>query len=191
VAKSKEKIFEAARELFARHGYKETTTARIAERAGFSEAAIYKHYKNKQALLEHVVNPIQDKYVYYMNERRPGDLSGLACLLNLLEYHEHFLRKNTDEVHVLLSTYPYEERLRERMDAWMSLLEDYVTLCVRAGQKDGSIRADMDPHSTVGTLVLMLFGMARMILYWPDKASVGEDVRTFCKVVLRGAGQGA
>ncbi|MFC4013823.1 TetR/AcrR family transcriptional regulator [Nonomuraea purpurea] len=44
-------ILEAAAQLFQRHGYSETTTNKVAERAGVSIGSLYQYFPNKDALL--------------------------------------------------------------------------------------------------------------------------------------------
>ncbi len=51
----KEKIALAALHLFAERGYENTTTSLIANTAGVSEALIFKHFGNKENLLNYVV----------------------------------------------------------------------------------------------------------------------------------------
>lgn len=50
-------ILEACLSVFARHGYKHTSTGMLAEAAGISKALIFHHFKNKKtlylSLLEH------------------------------------------------------------------------------------------------------------------------------------------
>lgn len=45
------KILDAARELFARHGYDAVTMRRIAEAIEYSPTALYVHFKDKDALI--------------------------------------------------------------------------------------------------------------------------------------------
>lgn len=51
----KNKIIETALHLFANEAYDAVSTKRIAENAQVSEALIFKHFKNKKALLDTVV----------------------------------------------------------------------------------------------------------------------------------------
>lgn len=44
-------ILEAARELFTREGYAETSMRRLADAIGYTATAIYHHFKDKDALL--------------------------------------------------------------------------------------------------------------------------------------------
>ena len=52
---TKERILEAALELFAQNGYLGTSMNDIAARLGFTKAALYKHYASKQEILDRIV----------------------------------------------------------------------------------------------------------------------------------------
>ncbi|WP_262248769.1 TetR/AcrR family transcriptional regulator [Parapedobacter soli] len=51
----KERIMREALLLFAENGYIDTSTKIIAQRAGVSEALIFKHFGNKDNLLSHLI----------------------------------------------------------------------------------------------------------------------------------------
>lgn len=53
---TREKILDAAREMFVRRGYEATTMRAIAERIEYTPTAIYHHFRNKQALLTELCN---------------------------------------------------------------------------------------------------------------------------------------
>jgi AcrR family transcriptional regulator len=55
-----ERIRAVAAELFAEHGYGETSLREIAERLGITKAALYYHYRSKEQLLEAIVQPLFD-----------------------------------------------------------------------------------------------------------------------------------
>ncbi len=48
---TRERILDIALELFGEHGYENTSLREIAERLGFSKAAIYYHFKSKDDIL--------------------------------------------------------------------------------------------------------------------------------------------
>jgi AcrR family transcriptional regulator len=50
-ATTRDRLLEAARELFTTDGYHATTTPVLAKRAGVAEGTIYRHFPSKQALL--------------------------------------------------------------------------------------------------------------------------------------------
>lgn len=49
---TREKILDAARELFVQHGYDAVTMRKLAEKIEYSPTAIYVHFKDKEALLQ-------------------------------------------------------------------------------------------------------------------------------------------
>jgi AcrR family transcriptional regulator len=50
-ADTRQRILDAAREMFVRHGYEATTMRAIAARIEYTPTAIYHHFRNKEALL--------------------------------------------------------------------------------------------------------------------------------------------
>src|SRR5215475_2714428 len=52
---TRERILEAAAQLFAEHGFASTSMPAIAERSGITAGAIYRHFKSKAELLLEVV----------------------------------------------------------------------------------------------------------------------------------------
>jgi AcrR family transcriptional regulator len=51
------RILETALELFAEHGFDGTTLQQIADRLGFTKAALYYHFRSKDDLLQATVSP--------------------------------------------------------------------------------------------------------------------------------------
>ncbi len=57
----KEKILLAALELFANEGFKATSTSKVAKQAGVSEGLIFRHFGNKEGLLEAILKIGEEK----------------------------------------------------------------------------------------------------------------------------------
>ena len=49
---TRERILDAAREVFERNGTRGTTTREVAERAGVNEATLFRHFHNKTSMLD-------------------------------------------------------------------------------------------------------------------------------------------
>ncbi|HEX3048250.1 MAG TPA: helix-turn-helix domain-containing protein [Bacillota bacterium] len=63
---SREKILQAAEELFAEAGFDKTSTASIAKRAGVNSALIFYYFENKENLLKNIIH---EKILAYRQER--------------------------------------------------------------------------------------------------------------------------
>ena len=57
---TKERILDAALELFSKQGYLGTSMSDIAEQLGITKAALYKHYAGKQALLDRIIERMNE-----------------------------------------------------------------------------------------------------------------------------------
>lgn len=61
MTEKQEKILAAALELFANEGYNATSTSKIAKKAGVSEGLIFRHFENKDGLLQAIVKEAEEK----------------------------------------------------------------------------------------------------------------------------------
>jgi AcrR family transcriptional regulator len=61
MTEKKEKILEAALELFAKEGYKATSTSKVAKQANVSEGLIFRHFENKEGLLDAILAQGEEK----------------------------------------------------------------------------------------------------------------------------------
>ena len=82
---SKEAILAAARQLFAKHGYRGTSLASIAAAAGLSQPGLLHHYPSKDALLLAVLAS-RDSEGFRISMPQPqapsiGIIDGLAALV--------------------------------------------------------------------------------------------------------------
>ena len=76
---TKECILEEAIKLFAQSGYMGTSMNDIATKLGVTKAALYKHYKSKQEILESIVEKMNqldtERFaMYHMPEGKPEDV---------------------------------------------------------------------------------------------------------------------
>lgn len=56
MTEKQEKILQAALELFAKEGYNATSTSKLAKHAGVSEGLIFRHFTNKEGLLQAILD---------------------------------------------------------------------------------------------------------------------------------------
>ncbi len=61
MTEKKEKILLAALELFARDGFKTTSTSKVAKHAGVSEGLIFRHFRNKDGLLQAILKEGEER----------------------------------------------------------------------------------------------------------------------------------
>jgi AcrR family transcriptional regulator len=57
---TRDRILDVARELFTDQGYEGTSLRQIADRLGFTKAALYYHFQSKDQLLEALLQPFSE-----------------------------------------------------------------------------------------------------------------------------------
>ncbi len=82
---TKEKIFDAAVDLFSRHGYNGVSVRKIAGGAGIRESSIYNHFNSKEEILTCILDCFQEG----MRSQRP-DPSELAYEIEYMAPREVF-----------------------------------------------------------------------------------------------------
>jgi len=60
----KKQIIDAARKIIIRRGSEHLTLRAMAREVGFSEAAIYRHFRNKKEILSFLMNTIMDEMLH-------------------------------------------------------------------------------------------------------------------------------
>ena len=61
MTEKQERILTTALHLFAKQGYASTSTSKVAKVAGVSEGLIFRHFENKEGLLEAIMQQGQEK----------------------------------------------------------------------------------------------------------------------------------
>ncbi|MCG6187266.1 TetR/AcrR family transcriptional regulator [Maribellus maritimus] len=78
MTEKQEKILQAALQLFAREGFHATSTSKVAKKAGVSEGLIFRHFGNKegllQAILEEGENRLKSLFVDIVMEPNPKEV---------------------------------------------------------------------------------------------------------------------
>jgi AcrR family transcriptional regulator len=95
-ADTRTKILAEALDLFAEKGFSASTTRELAERMGFTKAALYYHFRTKDDLLMALLEPITERIAELTAAaRRPGDAGRrqlLAGYADLVGTHRRVIR---------------------------------------------------------------------------------------------------
>lgn len=120
----KKKTLAAAIELFSQKGYNGTSTAQIANRAGISQATIFKYFKTKSDLLTEIMQPM-------IPELKKAFLPQLKAHTNLEEAVHfivqdrfQFLVQNAELIKILVQECLVNAELRQ---ALLANIESAVT----------------------------------------------------------------
>jgi AcrR family transcriptional regulator len=192
----RERILEAAEELFIRKGIDGAKLSEIARAARLTRNTLYEYFPNKQevawAILEKIFARAQAEW-----DEQPGQ-SGLERLEQFMllrsgeiETHPEHLRFIV-EFNTLYAREANPFRMRQTGQQARQGADDPVTRLIRAGMADGSLRPDLNPELSAAALRNLLSGMnARFALLGELVAQeYGQPVmdiyREICRAFLRG-----
>ncbi|QRG67443.1 TetR/AcrR family transcriptional regulator [Brevibacillus choshinensis] len=96
---TRERILAAASQLMAKKGYKGATTRKISQLAGVNEVTIFRHFKNKEAILEELLKGIVDIRQQLENDLH-GDFSELKQML--LRYARGYYQMLVERKEILM-----------------------------------------------------------------------------------------
>ncbi len=67
---TKQKILDAALDLFAQRGYEAVSVAQIAEAVGIKAPSLYKHYKSKQEIFNAIIAEMDNRYMQQVSQMK-------------------------------------------------------------------------------------------------------------------------
>ncbi len=152
-----EQIAQAALHLIATQGLKRLSVASVAGRIGLVPSAIYRHFENKDQVLDAAIDHIGEMLltnVRIVCEETPRPLERLH---RLLMRHIRLIRENRGIPRVVFSeeVYTGHPERKAKVYAMISKYLDRVAEIVREGQEHNRIRRDVDPK----TAALMFLGL--------------------------------
>lgn len=84
VEDTRTRILGATAELFAERGYANTSTRQIAQRAGVNEVTLFRHFKNKQGILQALSSEWRERMAGFAVEQLPAPDDTVATLESLV-----------------------------------------------------------------------------------------------------------
>ena len=160
------RILGIAFEMMAEKGYRGTSIAQVAARAGISQSGLLHHFPSKQALLIAVIDHRRSVDARLLEDGNGQELQGWAAFESLVE----LVRHNSSRPQVVRM---FVTLCAEAMDpdhpahGWIRAHyadgERTLTAAIEAGVADGTMRAEM-PAATIAHLTLSI--MDGLQLQW-------------------------
>lgn len=158
-------IIQAATHLLGNKGIQNLTTKSLAAEIGFSEPALYRHFKGKTDILESVLMYYQQELKRGLTDIIQSEKSGLEKIRAMMEFQfNHFTKKPAVIMVVFAETsFQYNNALSKAVSEILNQKTTMVARIVKSGQAEGSIRSDIDEEQ----LVTMIIGSMRFtVLRW-------------------------
>jgi len=158
----KKQIIDAARKLIIKKGSEHVTLRAMAREVGFTEAAIYRHFKNKQEVLSFLMNNIMDEMLHEV-------INGVAENINTLDTVDSVLKHHLSEIEqrrgisfqIIAEIISLgDKKLNGKVYAKVTEYLDRLRTLFADGTRTNSIRNDID----LDAAAMLLFGMIQGIV---------------------------
>jgi AcrR family transcriptional regulator len=153
-----EKILKVAIDLIAKKGFKGATTKQIAEAAGVSEMTVFRHFENKQKILEAAV----DRYYYsfqmkeLFEKKLVWDLE--KDLLMITNTYHKLMKKNKNVIKIAIQEGNQVKGLLEQVNKHPRQLKEQLIKYFQEMYERGQI-IETDFEQTAMNLLYTSYGL--------------------------------
>jgi len=157
----KKEIIDAARKLIYKKGSEHVTVNNIAKEVKISEAAIYRHFRNKKEILSFLASHVTESLMQDIDSVVKSGLSSPDNISSILRSHlSKIEQKRGVSFQVIAEIISFgDKRLNKQVyDDIQNYLERFREL-LDNGIKDKSIREDIDSGATALLLFAMIQGL--------------------------------
>ncbi|MEW6377726.1 MAG: TetR family transcriptional regulator [Thermodesulfobacteriota bacterium] len=181
----KAQILKIATDIFYRDGYEKASLQEIAERAGFTKAAIYYHFKNKEEILFNLVTTISDQLIFDLKEivKRKGD--PVEQLKEMLTTQISYFKPDKEKVKILVEDRrflgkKYENIVKDKQREIFEIYKKKLDEIVNIGRLN---------NINIITANFSLFGIINWLYHWYNpkgKLSIEEITDDIVKMIFYG-----
>jgi AcrR family transcriptional regulator len=153
-----EQIMDAVFQIAAEEGTSRLTIANIAEQVNVSQANLYRHFKNKQDILERAIERIGKGLTENLEKVVTQAGTPVEKLGRLFRNHLEFINNNKGIPRIVFSEQIHmgNPGLRQKL---LRAIESYsrgIESLIQQGQEDGSIHRHIDAHALSMTFIGMI-----------------------------------
>lgn len=182
----KETIIISTIEVLDQVGIKNLSTKLIADQEGVSEGTLFRHFKNKDEILEAVIDHFAQFDDAIIDTCQQRSLSPLNCLRHFFNaYGEYY--QNYPEITVIPQLYGalrYEDALLQKIEAINQKRENFIVQMINQAKVEKSIHSEIDSVIIAETMFDIMFGL---VLKWRRKNyafSIKEKLKERLEILL-------
>lgn len=152
----KEQIVRAALDITGKDGVQCLTTSRIAREVGISEANLYRHFKNKDAIINALIDSVEETLNGNVKKVRSEDVPAIEKMERIFKLHLDYIQQNCGIPRIVLSSEVLFVRgLQKKLLSFVNRYMKALGEILEEGVSDGSIR----PNINADAMATMFIGM--------------------------------
>ena len=180
---NKDKIMQAATELFHLYGYDGTSIDMLIKKAGVSKSNFYYYFEGKEELGLSVLTKLADNQIREFSEIMQTDLNALEQLMEIYKKvvfsHRNLLEQpiypGSFFGNITLEQSSINEKFRSLLDKYFRECEALVEEGLRKGMEQGFFKEDLNPKELARFFVSQFEG-AILLAKTKKSLSTVEDI---------------
>ena len=187
LSKRQLEIIDAATELIGEKGIQNLTTKNLAAKIGFSEPALYRHFKGKNEILASLLRFYAEMLGTGLEDINKMEISSLDKIQEMIKFQFNNFVKSPAIIMVIFAetSFQYENSLSKSVSLILAKKRHLVGLTVESGQKLNEIREDISADQ----LTTMIMGSMRFtVLRWRlggFSFDLLEEGETLCNTMIQ------
>ncbi len=155
-------IIDVAIEIIATRGIQNLTIKNISMKIGFSEPAVYRHFKSKTEILLSILSMFEDRIQEFIARLNSDKSSSLGKLNLICTNHFNTFSDNPVMASVIFSEeiFQDEKKLAEKIYSIMNINFEFMKTIIEKGVESKEIRSDIE----VEQLTMIIMGSLRLII---------------------------
>ncbi|MFA7418128.1 MAG: TetR/AcrR family transcriptional regulator [Melioribacteraceae bacterium] len=185
---TKQKIFNAAAELFARDGYHKTSVREICEAAKVTKPVLYYYFKDKETLLEALMIETYSRMDELMSLHLGSMTNLIEVITGLSKLYLEFLTKypNLTKFSVFIQSTNVPKRILEiKMQRYKNEMERFINLIIHS-QRKGLVPSKYDSEilaiNFIGSITLLV---VEYLLFDNDINKLQHKLNDFTKFWIK------
>lgn len=189
--RTRERILEAATEVFARHGFHGARVADIADQAGIAYGLVYHYFDNKDDILGAIFSERWSQYVSYIDEVGRTSLTFREKMRRLAHFWIEIYRREPNLMTIMINEISRSYEFLESHDIGTVLVAfDAIESIIIDARSKGEVAGDIDPqlatYVVLGAAEMVLTGYVMGTLKRGDADSFAHDEEQLLGMLLDG-----
>lgn len=181
-------IAEAALKAIARNGLKGFTITTIAKKVGVASGNIYRHFKDKNAVMDAIVSEIERSLKIIVRESCRESDTPNECLERIFFKHIDFLEKHKGIPRVIFSDemYSADKKIADKLKEIVKRYQEDIRKVLIKGIKDKTFDADLNVDAAVMTFIGLIQSTALQWVLFGYSFSPKVRGREIWQIYLKG-----
>lgn len=179
---------EAVINLAAEQNPSDITTAAIAERMGVTQGALFRHFPNKDAILESVMGWVAERLLTRIDKAAADVGSPLAALEAVFMAHIGFVAEHPGVPRMLFGELqrPGETLPKKMVQTLLRRYRERLKQLFEEGQAQGEINADLDINAASVSFIGSIQGLVMQSLLAGEPKRMRRDAAGVWLIYCRG-----